>query len=687
MSEPVGNRRATPYLLLLAQSSTAARRDAARQLREAGITVVAQYGRVAVEVVATTEQIARVRGAFADVLRTAMKAEHLERLTDEQRTVVRQWNVRFTAGYRELRRDRTRLGRSWGDPRSDFPAPYSPVEQDELDAFVADYEQRTGRRAFPDRPDEPERGGRPEPFVGQTFQRYERLLAERLDDPTAAYHLARIAWRLGPTYRRLFLRIDPEFLAALLHRFFQAEATCWEMTGEISVGLVFVESADPDGPRFDDSERDEVCQEILDGLNWLAAAHPGGDLSWVYDLQFTRIGAPNGDEDVCGDDGVSTALEAGWRDPAMGQVTFNGTVYAAEWASVGRYREDMRVANDSAHALVIFVTPYANCWHAYAGSGRVVLADHNDWGNWGRSSIDRIAAHEVAHLFGAADEYTGSGTPCSTCDSLHGCDQIPNGNCGSCARPQQSCMMGGNDRRICAYTRGQIGWSTLFVELTTGDVDWAGTDDDVWLDIGDREFELDTASHDDRERDNREGYALWAPDVTREAISRVLIRKGPDGSNGGWRLAGLRLWHEGTLVCDQPSIDRWLEDDTRVWIGCVSATDLVNELEVRITTGDVSWAGTDDDITLTLGGRSWDLDNPGRDDFERGNTDTFVLDPGPGLRLGDLTAVRVDKSPDGSNGGWRLAGVRIVANGTSIYDNPSIDRWLEDNTRTWSDTI
>lgn len=690
MSRSAANRRPQPYLFLLAQPSAAVRGEAATRLSELGLRVVAQYGRVAVEALASTQQAAAARnlGLFSLVLAGAMKADHFERLTDEQVVVVRQWNVRFTPGYRETVRDRRHLGRSWGDPDLQPPAPYTPVELAEFEEFAEDFRRRTGRQPW----GEDETGARDKrfegPLRGDAFIAYERELADRLDDPTAAYHLARMAARFGRKHRSAFLRIDREFLAALLEWLFRAEATCWEMTGQMSVGLVFVESARTDGPRFSDSERGEICQEIVDGLNWLAAEHPAASLSWVYDFQFTRIDVADGDEDRCDADGAGLdTLEAGWRDPAMARVVFNGTTYPAAWASVGKYREDMRLANRSEHALVIFVTPFANCWHAYAGSGRIVLAKHNDWGGWGRSTIDRITAHEVSHLFGSADEYTGNGTPCSSCDTVHGCDQIPNGNCGTCARPQQGCVMGGNDRRICAYTRGQIGWSTLFVELTTGDVSWAGTDDTVWLDIGDRAFELDTASHDDRERNNREGYALWAPEVRREDIRRVLIRKSPDGSAGGWRLRGLRLWHEGTVVCDQPAIDQWLEDDQLVWTGCVVDAELVNSLEVRVSTADVSWAGTDDDVTVTIAGRSWDLDNPGHDDFERGHTDTFHLDPGEGLRLSDLTSVRIDKSPDGIAGGWRLKGVSITANGGSVYDNQAINRWLEDDTRTWSDTF
>lgn len=140
----------------------------------------------------------------------------------------------------------------------------------------------------------------------------------------------------------------------------------------------------------------------------------------------------------------------------------------------------------------------------------------------------------------------------------------------------------------------------------------------------------------------------------------------------------------GNVICDQPRINKWLEDEDRTWVGCVTDRELVNTLEVRITTADVLWAGTDDDVSITLAGRTWNLDNPWHDDFERGNTDSFALDPGTGLRSSDIHSVKIHKSPDGFAGGWRLKGVRIIANGTTLLDNQSINRWLEDNDRDWS---
>jgi hypothetical protein len=589
------------YLFLLSRPSSSVRREAARALGEIGIRVTVQHGVVAVEGLASPDEAASAQdlGMFSAVLSGPMKAEHLERLNDEQRAVLTLWNARFRRSYRRLKEDVSLRGRSWGDPEMGGHAPASLVAPEDFEPFLEEWEKRHDRPAVrpPDDTSSSKRSKgrqRSDHLEGEEFAEFERELADIYRDPTLAYHLARLAYQLGPEWYDRFRYLDPEFIKEFWDRFF-LEAACWEMTGEISVGLVFVESSKSGGPKFSTSERSEICNEILDGLIFLANEHPGGSLSWAIDLQFTSIDVANGTDTPANCPNLS-ALEAGWRDPAMAQVNFNGNAYAAAWSSVAEYREDMRTTNRSAHAIVIFVTPYANCWHAYAGGSRCVLANRNNWGGWGRATIDMITAHEVSHLFGSADEYTGSGTPCSTCDSLHGCDAVPNGNCKACAQPGQDCMMDQNSRRICPWTRGHIGWSHFFVELDTADELWAGTDDEVRLDIGDRSFVLDTADHDDRERDNRDGYPIWAPDVRREDVDRIMIRKSPDGFAGGWKLQGLRAWYQGELLCDEPSIDRWLEDDDRVWVGCIFDRDLISSLVVKITTADVSWAGTDDDV-------------------------------------------------------------------------------------------
>ncbi len=668
-----------PYLFLVARPSVEGRRELTRRLRSLGAAVVAEYGDVAVEALVSDEEVeaAREIGAAAAALRGPMGREHLKQLTPEARKTVELWNARFTARFRKLTRDQALRGKSWGSEELDPPLPYSAIDATTFLDLCRRMEKERGVKLLP--PDAPTQQAKQprerKPMTPQQFAAYERKLGE-LYDESMAYHLARLGWRLGPRYYDTLLRL-PDWLIELLWELLHPESGCWKMTGEMSVGIVFVESSRSGGPTFTTSERNDVCNEIVTGLNWLASLHPGASLTWVYDMQFISIDVADGD---------NASTEEYWRDPAMTRVNYRGATYTGTWASVAEYREDMRVANRSDHAFVIFVTPYGNEWHAYAGGGRITLARRNDWGGWGRGTLDIITAHETSHLFGAADEYTGSGTPCNTCGSTHGCDNIPNGNCGSCASPQESCAMDDNGHRLCSYTRGQIGWSDLFVELRTADESWAGTDDDVWLDIGDHEFVLDNTDIDDRERANTQAYAIWAPWLRREDVKRIMIRKSPDGFAGGWKLARVRVWFRGELICDQ-SPNKWLEDEDRTWSGCVFDRDYVNTLRVRVTTADEWWAGTDDDVTLTIAGRGFTLDNAWHDDFERGHTDTFDLDPGTGLRRSAISTVRIDKSPDGFAGGWKLDGVQLIVNGSTILNDQGIDRWLEDDHRSWTGTV
>jgi len=143
------------------------------------------------------------------------------------------------------------------------------------------------------------------------------------------------------------------------------------------------------------------------------------------------------------------------------------------------------------------------------------------------------------------------------------------------------------------------------------------------------------------------------------------------------------------LICDKNNINQWLEDDYRWWVcdTCGASSDIVNKLRVDITTANVSWAGTDDNVRIYLGGRSWNLDNDSHDDFEKGNTDTFKLDPGTSLYGSMISSIRIYKSPDGIAGGWKLKGLKIYVNDVIIYNNQTINKWLEDNDRNWFGSI
>jgi hypothetical protein len=194
MRHQPGRGPRTPYLFLLARPSPGVRREAARALREMGLAVVAQYGRVAVEALATPDEAlaAQDLGMFSAVFKGSVKRQHLERLTDEQRRVVEQWNIRFSAGYRRLKEDPSLEGRSWAHPDMDPPGPHAAIEPRDFTAFLEDYERRTGQRAEASPGDEPPsgrtgprgrgraRGRRPQrPMTPDEFVDYEQDLARR----------------------------------------------------------------------------------------------------------------------------------------------------------------------------------------------------------------------------------------------------------------------------------------------------------------------------------------------------------------------------------------------------------------------------------------------------------------------------------------------------------------------------
>ena len=125
----------------------------------------------------------------------------------------------------------------------------------------------------------------------------------------------------------------------------------------------------------------------------------------------------------------------------------------------------------------------------------------------------------------------------------------------------------------------------------------------------------------------------------------------------------------------------------------IAMADPITSLTVRIKTGSELFSGTDDDVYLRLYIRQQlierKLENPGHDDFERGQTDTFIID---GILIPDpceISKIGLRKSPgswlENWLGGWQLEAFRIAANGNSqvLYFEDQINTWLEDNNLTW----
>jgi len=114
----------------------------------------------------------------------------------------------------------------------------------------------------------------------------------------------------------------------------------------------------------------------------------------------------------------------------------------------------------------------------------------------------------------------------------------------------------------------------------------------------------------------------------------------------------------------------------------------VSQILVQVRTANRRFSGTDDDVSLRLGpGLSFNLDKRLYDDFERGDRDTYSVPidavTRAGFSIGDIQYVEIHKSRDGVAGGWRLGGVKVIVNGRMLYENDAIERWLEDDHRTF----
>jgi hypothetical protein len=114
---------------------------------------------------------------------------------------------------------------------------------------------------------------------------------------------------------------------------------------------------------------------------------------------------------------------------------------------------------------------------------------------------------------------------------------------------------------------------SIEVEVKTCDARWAGTNDDVFLRLGAgrMRFELDKRLYNDFERGDRDTYSVPIDNLLRRGmtigeIRRVQIEKDGDGVAGGWKLCGVKLRVNGQTAYRKEGINRWLEDDKRIWL-------------------------------------------------------------------------------------------------------------------------
>ena len=227
---------------------------------------------------------------------------------------------------------------------------------------------------------------------------------------------------------------------------FAAAPTSSYLEGSVAVGIVMVEGPTAD-LQFSAAERTKVVAEVQNGMSWIASMNPPAGISFTYDIRVVRVTVPPNPS--------APDLEGLWRNPAMAALGFS-----ADWNGVVQYVENNRTRFGTRWTYCGFFTKYPLFHFAYASIGgpRLVMQYAND--GWGPDNIDRVFTHEVGHVFGAPDEYAGSGCNCGGSWGRFG---KPNTNCENCAPGGGvACLMKANTFAMCNITPAHLGWLSRF---------------------------------------------------------------------------------------------------------------------------------------------------------------------------------------------------------------------------------
>lgn len=664
------------YLFLHQEMDIAKRDELIKKMQQEGIKVPLQYSH-GFEIDAKVEQASKIfKYGFFDLYTSKNIAEaDMKKLAPEAQAIAKSWNITYTKDYRKIIEEEPEKEISLGSEDFALPGPFTNFDVYEVQKFLKKYAENhpapnPKEAIFPEL-----KNAQKIAFKDRTA--VERQFKERFKDDRFAHELIQLYYVLEPVYFVLLnnWEVLSDVFEDLLNM--MREEECWRLTGKQSVGVVLVDSSMVNGPKYSDQKRELLYRKILEGFTRLSRAHPGNNLSFCVDRQDIRLSIENKPN-------ASGESDNYFIHPAIGDVRYEGNTYSPNRNGLLEYKEDLRSGFSAEHSTVFFMTPFGTSWHGYASIKEYTLISNHphkgtSFGGWGVTQVDRITMHEICHHYGAADEYTPA---CSSCDTPSGCDSIPNGNCEACNSQKTRCMMGSGSRSLCGWSKAQLGWSDIFLEITTGNKAFAGTDNWVELDIGDRSFRLDQSNRNDFERHQKDAYAVWeSGNMPLSDIKRILIRKGSDNINGGWFLKKVKVWHRGIVICDEYPY-KWLQNNERTYTACILDNNYVNKLRVKVYTSDSDGAGTDDDVRISMGGKSWALDNPGND-FERDSYSTFHLDPGSNFLKSSIRDIQIRKETDGIGGAWKLKGIDIQINGEPFYRNTRIHQWLQGNNLTF----
>jgi len=210
------------------------------------------------------------------------------------------------------------------------------------------------------------------------------------------------------------------------------------------------------------------------------------------------------------------------------------------------------------------------------------------------------------------------------------------------------------------------------VVVKTADVSDAGTDSWVYLTItGTKghttEKGLDNTGND-MPRGGTDVYNLDLEDVGKFKCIKFRL----DGKDG-WMPESVEVYKDTKLVYKSGKRNIFL-DDYKTFNYCRKG----KMYSVFLETSDVSNAGTDDWVYMTISGsKGWtnevELDLPGVDDMKRGRTDNHVLG------LEDVGAINCVQFQIDGKDGWNVKRVTVYVGGQLKFDSgDNLGFWLDD---------
>ena len=144
-------------------------------------------------------------------------------------------------------------------------------------------------------------------------------------------------------------------------------------------------------------------------------------------------------------------------------------------------------------------------------------------------------------------------------------------------------------------------------------------------------------------------------------LQSIVVGHDNHGDKPGWLLESVTVQNQETGHQWVFLWNNWLSENAGLATPKLRPTEAKASYRFIVKTGSVENAGTGAKVWITLGNRNrqtgrYSLSEKGRNNFERGQTDVFVLD---GEDIGDITYVTLGHNGAGEKPGWFLESVTV----------------------------